>query len=201
MAIHYGDIMSNILLINGKQSFAHSQGQYNDTLHEAAHDHLTALGHNVRETVIEEGYGLKDEVKKFVWADIVILQVPGWWMGLPWTVKEYMDTVFTEGYGTLYANDGRSRSDSSRLYGSGGLLQGRQYMLSVTWNAPESAFDDPNDFFEGKGVDAVYLPVHKAYEFLGMTSLPTFMCNDVMKVPEPQRDVERYKAHLSSIFA
>lgn len=193
--------MSKILLINGKQAFAHSQGQYNDTLHAAAQAHLTSLGHDVQETVIEHGYDIDSEVEKFVWADVVILQMPGWWMGTPWSVKEYMDKVFTEGHGKLYANDGRSRSDSSRLYGSGGLLQGRQYMLSVTWNAPTSAFDDPNEFFEGKGVDAVYFPVHKAHQFLGMTGLPTFMCNDVMKVPQPDRDVERYIAHLNRLFA
>lgn len=54
-------------------------------------------------------------------------------------------------------------------------------MLSLTWNAPRQAFDDPSDFFEAKGVDAVYFPFHKANEFLGMTALPTFLCVDVMK--------------------
>lgn len=193
--------MRKILLINGKQPFAHSQGQYNDTLHHAAQTHLSSLGHEVQVTEIEQGYDTRSEVEKFLWADVVILQMPGWWMGMPWSVKKYMDKVFTEGHGQLYASDGRSRQDSRRLYGSGGLLQGRQYMLSVTWNAPLSAFDDPNEFFEGKGVDAVYLPVHKAHQFMGMTALPTFMCNDVMKAPQPDQDVARYIDHLNGIFA
>ncbi len=30
-------------------------------------------------------------------------------MGAPWTVKKYIDDVFTEGHGTLYASDGRTR--------------------------------------------------------------------------------------------
>ena len=47
-------------------------------------------------------------------------------------------------------------------------------MISATWNAPQQAFDDPADFFEAKGVDAVYFPFHKANQFLGMTGLPTF---------------------------
>ena len=50
--------------------------------------------------------------------------MPGWWMGAPWTVKKYMDDVFTEGHGSLYASDGRTRSDASKKYGSGGLVQG-----------------------------------------------------------------------------
>jgi modulator of drug activity B len=131
---------------------------------------------------------------------VIVWQMPGWWMGAPWTVKKYIDEVFTEGHGSLYANDGRTRSDASQKYGSGGLLQGRQYMISATWNAPQQAFDDPTDFFEAKGVDAVYFPFHKANQFLGMTGLPTFLATDVMKVPTIDADVKRYEAHLASVF-
>lgn len=67
----------------------------------------------------------KEEVQNFLWADVVIWQMPGWWMGAPWTVKKYMDDVFTEGHGSLYASDGRTRSDASKKYGSGGLVQGK----------------------------------------------------------------------------
>ena len=73
-------------------------------------------------------------------------------------MKRYIDEVFTAGHGSLYANDGRTRSDSTQKYGSGGLVQGKRYMISATWNAPRQAFDDPSDFFEGKGVDVVYFP-------------------------------------------
>ena len=121
-------------------------------------------------------------------------------MGAPWTVKKYLDEVFTAGHGSLYANDGRTRSDASQKYGSGGLLQGKRYMISATWNAPQQAFDDPSDFFAGKGVDAVYLPFHKANEFLGLQGLPTFLCVDVMKRPQVEADVERYRRHLGEVF-
>ncbi len=47
-------------------------------------------------------------------------------MGAPWTVKKYIDDVFTEGHGTLYASDGRTRKDPSKKYGSGGLVQGKK---------------------------------------------------------------------------
>ena len=36
--------------------FGHSSGRLNHTLHQTARDTLTALGHAVKETVIEEGY-------------------------------------------------------------------------------------------------------------------------------------------------
>ncbi|AQZ32929.1 NAD(P)H-dependent oxidoreductase [Pseudomonas sp. MDMC216] len=192
--------MKKILLLNGGKAFAHSHGQYNSTLHDAAVAFLDRAGFDVKTTFIDGGYDVEEEVQKFLWADVVIYQMPGWWMGAPWTVKKYLDEVFTAGHGSLYANDGRTRSDASQKYGSGGLIQGKQYMLSLTWNAPVQAFEDPTDFFEGKGVDAVYFPFHKANEFLGMTGLPTFICNDVMKVPNIEQDVARYEQHLAQVF-
>ncbi|MGQ7173731.1 hypothetical protein ACUOCP_53485, partial [Escherichia sp. R-CC3] len=65
-----------------------------------------------------------------------------------------------EGHGTLYASDGRTRKDPSKKYGSGGLVQGKKYMLSLTWNAPMEAFTEKDQFFHGVGVDGVYLPDH-----------------------------------------
>ena len=192
--------MKKILLLNGGKQFAHSDGQYNATLHDAAVAFLDRAGCDIKTTFIDGGYDIEEEVQKFLWADVVIYQMPGWWMGAPWTVKKYLDEVFTAGHGSLYANDGRTRSDASQKYGSGGLIQGKQYMLSLTWNAPVQAFEDPSDFFEGKGVDAVYFPFHKANEFLGMSALPTFICNDVMKVPNIERDVARYEQHLARVF-
>lgn len=98
----------NILLIDGGQHFGHSAGRLNHTLHQTARDTLTALGHAVKETVIEEGYDKDAEVEKWLWMDAVVWQMPGWWMGEPWTVKKYIDEVFTAGVGEnkLVANDG-----------------------------------------------------------------------------------------------
>ncbi|OWJ94986.1 NADPH quinone reductase MdaB [Pseudomonas sp. A46] len=192
--------MKKILLLNGGKQFAHSNGQYNDTLHDAALAYLDRAGFDLKETRIDAGYDADEEVRKILWADGVIYQMPGWWMGAPWTVKRYLDEVFTAGHGSLYANDGRTRSDASQKYGSGGLIQGKRYMLSLTWNAPRQAFDDPSDFFEGKGVDAVYFPFHKANQFLGMSALPSFLCVDVMKRPNIEADVKRYEAHLTQVF-
>lgn len=192
--------MKNILLLNGGKQFAHSAGQLNSTLHEAALAHLDRAGFDVRQTFIDGGYDVQEEVEKFLWADVVIYQMPGWWMGAPWTVKKYIDEVFTAGHGSLYASDGRTRSDHTQKYGSGGLIQGKQYMLSLTWNAPQQAFDEADDFFEGKGVDAVYFPFHKAQQFLGMSGLPAFLATDVMKRPDVPAALAAYQAHLERVF-
>ena len=193
--------MSNILIINGAKQFAHSNGELNDTLTDFSESYLKALGHTVQVTRTDSDYDIQAEIEKYLWADVVIYQMPGWWMGAPWTMKKYIDDVFTIGHGSLYASDGRSRSDASKKYGSGGLIQGKKYMLSLTWNAPMEAFTDPDQFFNGVGVDGVYLPFHKANQFLGMESLPTFIVNDVIKMPDVPSYIEAYKAHLDQLFA
>ena len=190
----------NILLLNGGKHFGHSSGRLNATLHQTAKETLTDLGHTLRETVIDAGYDIEAEVEKFLWMDAVIWQMPGWWMGEPWIVKKYMDEVFTAGHGTLYASDGRHRINPTKDYGKGGLLQGKKHMLSLTWNAPIEAFDDPAEFFGGVGIDGAYLHFHKANEFLGITPLPTFICNDVIKAPDVPKFIADYQAHLQKVF-
>lgn len=190
--------MVQVLIVNAGKDFGHSHGELNKMLTEIAQEKLTQLGHDVQVTHLELGYNVAAEVEKYVWADVVIYQQPAWWMGGPWTLKRYVDEVFTAGHGVLYQDDGRSRANGSKKYGSGGLIHGKKYMISTTWNAPAEAFEDPEQFFEGVGVEGVFLPFHKANQFLGMQPLPTFMCNDVMKNPSIADDVIRYKAHLAA---
>ena len=192
--------MKNILILNGGKNFGHSKGGLNETMTAVAEQHFIGLKHDVKVTAIDNGYDIESEIEKWLWADVIIQQTPAWWMGVPWTVKKYIDEVFTVGHGHLYQSDGRSRQNTESKYGSGGLLQGKEYMLSVTWNAPEEAFNDPQQFFEGAGVDAVYIAMHKAHQFLGMTPLQTFMSNDVIKNPSIDHDIKRYKDHLTTLF-
>lgn len=109
--------------------------------------------------------------------------------------------MFTLDHGSLYESDGRTRSDSSKKYGSGGLLHNKKYMLSLTWNAPLEAFNDPEQFFEGVGVDGLYLHFHKVNQFLGMTPLPTFITNDVVKSPDVANEIRRFSNHLIATYS
>ncbi|MEA5097210.1 MAG: NAD(P)H-dependent oxidoreductase [Burkholderiaceae bacterium] len=193
--------MSNILIVNAAKSFGHSGGKLNTYLSEVAQETLASVGHGVKITHVDQGYDIEEEIGKYLWANTIIYQIPAWWMGEPWILKEYVDKVFTAGAGRLFRDDGRTRSDPSKKYGSGGMLHGKTYMLSVTWNAPMEAFTEPGQFFEGKGVDAVYFPIHKANQFLGLSPLPTFICNDVMKQPDIENDVIRYRAHLKKALS
>ncbi|EAK0464870.1 NAD(P)H-dependent oxidoreductase [Campylobacter upsaliensis] len=190
------------LLINGSKKFGNDGTRLNATLQSVAKEELESKGYKVLETIIDKGYKVEEELKKIKDSHLIIYQMPAWWMGEPWIVKKYIDEVYLAGVGVLFANDGRSRADESLKYGSGGLARGgglardKRVMLSVTWNAPKEAFIESNGFFEGVGVEGVYLHLRKAHEFCGMEWLPIFMCNDVVKNPQVERYITKYREHI-----
>jgi putative NADPH-quinone reductase len=56
------------------------------------------------------------EMARILWADVVILQFPLWWFGLPAALKGWMDRVFV--YGGLYSGSCRHDSGFCRCRGS-----------------------------------------------------------------------------------
>lgn len=65
--------------------------------------------------------------------------------------------------GKIFEGAGRTRTDPARQYGMGGLMAGRTYMLSTTWNAPSVAFGGEGQIFEGKSVDDVFYGFHNQH--------------------------------------
>lgn len=155
--------------------------------------------HNVNYTVtnIDDGYTIENEVASIVAADIVILQFPMYWMGLPWLGKKYIDEVFMSGYGKIYRSDGRDVENA--LYGSGGLLTNK-YMLSITANAPLEAFNAKEQLFHGLGIDDAFIAVHNAFKFVGATPLPTFIANDIFKAPQIEADTLRLAGMIEDLL-
>jgi modulator of drug activity B len=113
-----------------------------------------------------------------------------------------MDEVYTAGMGGQLCNgDGRTEAAPKANYGAGGTLTGKQYMLSLTFNAPQESFNDPNEYlFQGKSVDDLWFPMHMNFRFFGMTALPTFACFDVMKNPDIETDLQRFAIHIDQHF-
>ena len=123
--------MKNILIVNGHQYYdVVAKGELTNKIIERATDFFKQNGFDVKYTHIEKGYDIKEECDKFEWADAVLFQYPTYWMGVPWISKKYFDETFTQG--RHYTSDERSRSDESKRYGSGGLLKGKKYMLSIS---------------------------------------------------------------------
>ncbi len=194
--------MQNVFLLNAHQPYPFAPGRLNGSLFARAAEHLQQKGYELRTTTMQDDWEVEEELEKHTWADAILVQSPVNWMGVSWSFKKYMDHVYSAGMdGRLCDGDGRTRKDPSRQYGAGGTRAGTKYMLSLTFNAPREAFDDPaQTFFEGKGVDDLLWPMHLNFRFFGMSALPTFACHDVMKNPTIERDFERFEAHLNAHF-
>ncbi|MEZ5528358.1 MAG: NAD(P)H-dependent oxidoreductase [Porticoccaceae bacterium] len=139
----------NVLVINASQPVAGmSEGKLNTMLAGFIREELERGGHEVRTTETNAGYDIEEEVEKHLWADLIITQSPVYWFGNPWTYRKYVEEVFNLGLvsARLARSDGRTRKDFAKQYGTGGLMQGKKYMLSLTWNAPAEAFGDPDQY-------------------------------------------------------
>ena len=192
--------MKKVLILNGHQYYdVVAKGELTQAYINKANDFFVKNGFEVKHTNIEKGYEKEEECEKFEWADYVLFQYPVYWMGLPWIAKKYLDETFTQG--RHYASDGRSRSDASKLYGSGGLLTGKKYMLSLTYNCPASAFDNKNSLFDGLSLDEAQVAVHKTFQFCGLKPLETYAVHDIFKGDlDLNAELEKFEKVLTKNF-
>jgi modulator of drug activity B len=193
--------VKNVLIINAHHVYeGFSTGRLNQTLVEAAVQTLEGLGCEVKLTHIDKGYDVAEEIDKHEWADLVLTQTPVTWFNTPWTHKKYVDEVFSAALvqARIVKDDGRTRGDATKQYGTGGLSQGKKYMLSTTWNAPAEAFgDETQHLFEGKTADEALINLSANYKFCGFEILAGHHSHSVMKAPELDGTIAAYKHHLT----
>ncbi|MEP1144302.1 MAG: NAD(P)H-dependent oxidoreductase [Henriciella sp.] len=192
--------MKKALIINGHQPFPSSPGRLNARYADLAATALKARSFEVRTVASADPWNIDDQVENQLWADLIFVQFPLNSMSVPWSLKRYLDEVYTAGMdGRLAKGDGRTRSDQSKQYGSGGMMGGKTYALSVTLNAPESAFSDPaQTLFAGRSLDQLLAPIHINFAFFGLQSQTTFAAYDVTKNPQTERDFARFKSHIAA---
>lgn len=194
--------MKNIFIINGAHPFGHSGGQFNKTLFEFSIQYFKDLGYNVESTQIGEDYDVEAEVVKFASADTIVYHTPVWWFQLPFGFKKYLDEVLTAGHNKgIYASDGRSRKNPAINYGTGGLMQGKNYILTTSWNAPKEAFTLEGEFFNQRSVDdGVMFAFHRMNAFTGMQHLASQHFHDMEKNANVPEDLKSYQAFLDKHF-
>ena len=196
--------MKKVLIINAHQRYeGFAEGKLNQTFVNAARETLEAQGCEVKTTYIEKGYDIEEEISKHEWADLVITQTPVYWFGTPWIYKKYIDEVLTTALmqGRIIKDDGRTRSDLSKQYGTGGLSQGKKFLLSTTWNAPREAFDDKNQIlFRGKSFEDALINISAVYKFCGYEILKGFASFDVMKNPQVENDRKILNERLAGLL-
>ena len=195
--------MKNVLIINGHQYYENiAEGKLTAIFIDAANTFFTSNDFNVKNTVIESDYDISEEVDKFAWADYILFQYPVYWMGVPWSTKKYIDEIFSAGQDNgMYVNDGRSRKDPTKKYGSGGLMQSKKYMLSLTYNCPTTEFNNTEGFFDGLSLDEANIATHKTFQFCGATPLQSYSIHDIFKGDlDVIAEVEKFKTLLHENF-
>lgn len=107
-------------------------------------------------------------------ADVVILQFPIWWGGVPAMMKGWIDRVFS--YGFAYV-DGR-RFDT-------GLFKGRRAMVSVTTGGPLARFTEGDVYGP---IEAILMPVQKlALGYLGYEVADPFVAYGAPRCGDEER--------------
>ncbi len=187
------------LILDAGCEFGGCGGSLNHAFADLAGKTLESLGWTVETTRIEDGWDVSEEAGKVLRSDFILVQTPGWWYSTLWQFKKYEDEVFC--HPSVMCPDGRVPNDPAAHYGTAGVHVNKHYMLSSTWHAPREAFTAPDQFFAGAGIDAVFLPIHATFRYLGMKPLASFMANDVIVNPQLEEDFERFVGHLRTELA
>ncbi|MCM3762117.1 NAD(P)H-dependent oxidoreductase [Alkalihalobacillus oceani] len=178
--------MKHLLLISGHDRFARATGTLNRSLVTSIME-ICQQQFEIKLTEVVDGYNQHEEVEKFKWADVVIIQAPIYWFSFPGILKKYIDDVFIP---ELFFG-------KAEQFGRGGKMTDKKYMLSLTWGAGRSAFQGKEtDFLEGLTEDQVLFSVHKAFEYCGFTMLPTFSVHSAMQLQSLEQPIKRLHEHL-----
>lgn len=128
---------------------------------------------------------IRAEQEKVFWCDLLVLQFPLWWFGLPAIMKGWVDRVFT--MGNVYG--------SGLLYDTAGF-RGRRAMLALTTGGPPTMYA-PNG--RNGDIEKILFPInHGMLAFTGFTVLQPFVAWSVARAGDDARRayLDEYEARL-----
>ncbi|MGX9425577.1 MULTISPECIES: NAD(P)H-dependent oxidoreductase [Bradyrhizobium] len=122
---------------------------------------------------------VKREIDNLVWADMLILQFPLWWYGMPAILKGWVDRVYANGF--AYGVGEHSDKRWGDRFGEGNLA-GRRAMLIVTAGGWEEHYSDRG---VNGPIDDLLFPInHGVLFYPGYEVLPPFVAYRVDRFSE-----------------
>jgi NAD(P)H dehydrogenase (quinone) len=132
---------------------------------------------------------VKDEMEKFLWADVIIFNFPLWWFSVPAILKGWVDRVFAMGF----------------CYGAGkgiyekGTFRDKTSFLCLTTGGPSVSYEV--DGMNGDINNILFHINHGMLHFVGMKVLPQFVCYGAARLSEEERNekLKEYRIYLENI--
>jgi NAD(P)H dehydrogenase (quinone) len=131
---------------------------------------------------------IEAEMEKLLGCDVLVLQFPLWWFGMPAILKGWVDRVFTMG----------------RIYGPGmwyetGKFRGKKAMVSVTTGSPSHLF--------GEGglhtpMETLLQPIHHGiFRFNGFEVAEPFVAWQTAQISDEERKkyLQQFREKVSAI--
>lgn len=180
----------NILLIEANQKLYESKGELNHSLCAQAKKYLSKAENQVTVSCISKGdWNIQEEISKLKQADLIIYHFPLWWFGTPSVLKKYFDEVLQH----------REIFVMTEIYGEGGLLKGKKFMISVTSNMSKSDLGNAPIMKKIKDIDEILIQIILTNKYIGIREqLPTFHSDNVIKGDTNELD-SNYRQHLQNI--
>lgn len=140
---------------------------------------------------LHEGFAgdVRAEQEKLFWCDVLILQFPMWWFGLPAILKGWVDRVFAAG---------------GRIYGGGkwydrGVFAGKRALCSTTVGGAAPIFSEHG--LNGP-LDGILFPInHGILAFTGFHVLRPFVVHAPARISAAERslELERYRSTVLTL--
>jgi NAD(P)H dehydrogenase (quinone) len=133
---------------------------------------------------------LEAEMEKLAWCDVLILQFPLWWLGLPAILKGWVDRVLAVG----------------RAYGGGrhfekGVFRGKRAFCALTVGGSEMTYSSQGMYAP---IESVLYPInHGILGFVGFTVLDPFTVYAPVRLSDEARraNLARYRERVLAIAA
>lgn len=166
--------------VSGRHNFVtvHDSGyfrQQSEEAYAAAHDGFAP--------------DVQSQMDKLFWCDVLILQFPLWWFGLPAILKGWFDRVFASG---------------GRTYGGGkwydrGVFAGKRAMCSVTIGGNSPIYSERG--LNGS-IDSILFPIHHGMlYFTGFTVVEPFLVYAAARISDEDRaaHLARYRDRMREL--